>query len=123
MTTGGKGVGGGNELPIDLIPVFDYGSINETHQQAASEIARMLDESGNEMLAELIKFKFNIKEPKKIPPTESIFVKICRENNIHITIQGYVSEGIDVDSTQYPIVSISEDVRVLDKLVTFIRDI
>jgi hypothetical protein len=112
-----------NGLPSNMIPAFNYGSINDTHKQAASEIARLLAESGNETLSELIKFKFNIIEPKQTPPTESVFVQICQENNIHVTIQGYVSNGVGSDAVQFPIIAISEDVRVLDQLVSFIRNI
>lgn len=123
MSLGGNGACNENELPSDMIPAFDYGSINDNHKQAASEIARLLAEGGNETLSELIKFKFNVIEPKKTAPAESVFVQICQDNNIHVTVQGYVFNGVGSDAVQFPIIAISEDVRVLDQLVAFIRNI
>lgn len=120
---GGEGLGRGSELPNDMLPAFDYGSLNEDHKKAASEIARLLEDNGNEMIAELIKSKFQLTEPVRKKPEESIFVRACLENNIHCSIQGWVAHGIGPDAVHYPLISISEDVRVLDKLVTFIRNI
>lgn len=97
-----------------FLPLFDYGSINEDHKKAATEIANIIEKNGNEMLASFIRHRFSVVEPKKYDLAESIFIKSCKENNIPIAIQGYLKHGDGPDAIHYPLVCINEDVRTLD---------
>ena len=49
-----------------MIPVFDYGSIKEEHKSAAEECAKLV-ESINPPVASLIRERFQIVEPKRLP--------------------------------------------------------
>jgi hypothetical protein len=49
---------------------------------------------------------------------DSIFVQGCAKANppVFVAIQGFIKEGEDDKAIQYPIVTISDDIRNLDKL-------
>ena len=101
--------------------LFDYGSINDDHKSAASEIASIVEQSGNEMLAELIKVKFQIKEIPKYDLKQSKMVQACAEAGIYCAVQGLIQEGVDSEAIQYPMVTICEDVRKLETLYDLIK--
>lgn len=112
----------GSELPRDMQPVFDYGSINNDHREAAVEIIGLLRQMGNELPAKIIAERFKLEEPKRFDFTTTKFAKACQEANVFLGVQGFLINQDDPEKTEYPIVSISEDIRKLETLYYIIRD-
>jgi hypothetical protein len=100
-------------------PVFDYRVINDDHKAAAEEIANILEGMNQEMLAELIKHKFQVIERPKYDMKESKFVKHCADAGVYCSIQGHTLDG---DGIEYPLISICEDIRKLNNLVDIVRE-
>jgi hypothetical protein len=101
----------------NLIPVFDYGSLNDDHKAAAEECVALAKQLNQPMLAELIKVKFQLVEPNRYDMESSKFVQAAKEAGIYIAIQGHVKEG----DTEYQLVSVNEDIRKLDKFIELLN--
>jgi hypothetical protein len=102
---------------IEMDPVFDYNSITEEHKKVVKEITSLLDQHGQEMLSELIKLKFKIKENPKFDLKESVFMQACKHAQIIPIIQGFlIDQGVE-----YPVVLIQDDIRKLDSFVGNLR--
>jgi hypothetical protein len=101
----------------NLIPVFDYGSLNDDHKAAAEECVALAKQMNQPMLAELIKVKFQLVEPNRYDMDSSKFVQAAKEAGIYIAIQGHVKEG----DTEYQLVSVNEDIRKLDKFIELLN--
>ena len=100
-----------------VIPVFDYGSLNDDHKAAAEECVAMANQMNQPMLAELIKARFQLVEPKRFDMDSSKFVAAAKEAGIYIAIQGHVKEG----DTEYQLVSVNEDIRKLEKFIELLN--
>jgi hypothetical protein len=101
--------------------VFDYGNIKEEHKDAAVEILSLLKQTGtNELVCELIKQKFEIKEIPKYDVNTSTFGNFCKQKNIFVSTQGWIIEGEGLEKKQFPVVGINMDIRKLDELADFI---
>ena len=98
--------------------IFDYGNIKKEHIEAVEEVCKILDESNQNMISELLKAKFKIKKNPKYDITLSLFLNILKNNKINYSIQGYINEN----NIDYPIINISEDIRKLDKIIIEILD-
>lgn len=106
----------------EVVPVFDYGSINEDHKEAAIEIANWLNSLGlNDVSKELL-LRFKIEENKKYDLNQSVFYQLCREAGIYVAGQGVVVEGQGQEATEYPLVCINGDIRQLDKFIDFVKN-
>lgn len=104
----------------EIKPVFDYGKIKPEHQEAALEIINLLENSGNILLAELIKEKFQIKIRPQFDIDNTEFVEACKEAGLYCSIQGILhEEGSDID---YQFISISDDIRKFLKLYDIIKN-
>lgn len=101
----------------NLIPLFDYGSLNDDHKAAAEECVALANQLGQPMLAELIKAKFQLVEPKRFDMDTSKFVAAAKEAGIYIAIQGHIKEG----DTEYQLVSVNEDIRKLEKFIELLQ--
>lgn len=95
-----------------MIPVFDYRNITEEHKKVAEEIANILSDIGQPMLAELVKVKFQVVDRPKYKLDDSPFIDFCKKAGLHFTIQGYTIEN----GVEYPLVTLCEDIRKLNKL-------
>lgn len=105
----------------DRIPVFNYGDLNEDHKKAAAEIASIIENSGNGMLADLIRSKFQVVEIPKYDLETSLFFQEAQKAGIFCAVQGFVQEGIDQNAKQYQLISICEDVRKLDRFIESLK--
>lgn len=110
------------EQQADLKPEFDYGSIRPEHQAAAEEIAKFLAENGQADLGELIKQRFKVKEIPSYDLSQSEFVKYCKEAGIYVAGQGYLVEGEGLNQMQYPMITICDDIRRIEKIVEVIKN-
>ena len=106
-----------------MAPVFNYGDITEQHKEAAMEIASLIANSGNEMLAELVKQRFKVVEIPRYDINLSPFIDACKEAGVFAAVQGYLQEGSDLEKIEYPLVSICEDIRKLEKLIPAIKNL
>ena len=104
-----------------LAYIFDYGDIKPEHKEAATEITNLLRSQGQEMLAEMIKLKFKLVEIPKYNMDSSPFVAACKEAGLYCGVQGYLQEGEEPNIIQYPVVSICDDIRRLEKLIPVIK--
>jgi hypothetical protein len=111
----------GRALPEELSPVFDYGSINDDHKAAAEEIVELLRQLGIELPIKVISERFKLVEPNRFDFTQTEFYKVCREVDVFLGVQGFVVNHADPEKTEYPIVSITEDIRKLENLLQFIK--
>lgn len=93
--------------------IFDYGNIKKEHIEAIEEVCKILEESNQNMISELLKVKFKIKENPKYDNSLSLFLNILKSNKINYSIQGYINEN----NIDFPIINISEDLRKLDKII------
>jgi hypothetical protein len=73
------------------------------------------------MLAELVKQRFKVVEIPRYDINESPFIDACKEAGIFAAVQGYLQEGSDLEKMEYPLVSICEDIRKLEKLIPAIK--
>lgn len=97
-------------------PVFDYGSIKQEHKDTAEEIVNILNSAGQSMLAEMIKTKFQLVEKPKYDWENSPFTLAAVEAGLYVNAQGTVEN----DGIEYQIVSITDDIRRLEKIIPVI---
>jgi predicted ATPase with chaperone activity len=102
---------------IDLVPVFDYGSIKEEHQSAALEIAGLLKSLGHTDIAEEILVRFQIEQIPTYDMEESVFVQEMKEAGIYVAIQGFLKEGSGKNAFQYPLIAVNGDIRQFNQLI------
>jgi hypothetical protein len=111
-----------NEKTVDLIPAFDYGSINETHQSAAKEIAGWLASLGHQEIAEELLVRFKIVKIPTYDVSQSKFYQYAKKAGIYVAGQGTLIEGQGKDAMQFPLVAITGDIRELDKFIDLIKN-
>jgi len=102
-----------------MIPVFDYGSIKEEHKSAAEECAKLV-ESINPPVASLIRERFKIVEPKRLPLEDSEFYKIATGFGFGIAPQGYM---VGPDGVQIPMVSICAEITKFDQFLEHYKNL
>ena len=106
----------------EIVPVFDYGSINEVQQNVAKEIAGWLSSRGLTDVSRDLLVRFKIEENKKYDITQSKFYQTCKAAGIYVAGQGILVEGEGANATEYPLVAISGDIRELDKFIDFVKN-
>lgn len=101
--------------------LFDYGDIKKEHKEAIVEAIDVLKNTGQEVSAALLEHKFKIKDNKKYNLNESVFVHLCKKFNMPISIQGYITKGVNENAVDYPIVLIQDEISKLDDFIAFIK--
>lgn len=107
---------------IDLIPAFDFGSVNEQHQAAAKEISEWLRGYGMTEIADEILRRYKIDPLPSYDLEQSEFFRLAREAGIFVAGQGTLVEGEGKDKMQYPLVAISGDIRKMDEFIKFVKN-
>jgi len=102
-----------------MIPVFDYGSIKEDHKSAAEECAKLV-ESINPLVANLIRERFQIVEPKRLPLEDSEFYRIATGFGFGVAPQGYM---VGPDGVQIPMVAICAEITKFDDFLSHYKDL
>ena len=102
-----------------MIPIFDYGSINEDHKLAAEECAKLI-ETQNPEVSILIRERFKIVEPKRIPLEESSFYNTAKSFGIIPSQQGYM---VGPDGVHIPMVAIFGDIKQLDQFLEYSKSL
>jgi len=101
--------------------VFDYGDIKKEHKDAIVEAINVLNNTGQQVSATLLEHKFKIKDNKKYDLNESVFIHLCKKFNMPMSVQGYVTKGVNENAVDYPIVLIQDDISKLDDFIAFVR--
>lgn len=103
----------------DMIPVFDYGNITPEHQSLVRDILQRIDNNKQpEDIKNDLSVIFKLQGENEYDLEKSIFLKYAKKVNLNANKQGHITvkEGSDVP-INYPIMSVSDDIRKLDKLV------
>jgi hypothetical protein len=110
------------EKEIMKTAMFDYGSINEDHKQAAEEICKFLRDLRLNETADLVAQRFQLTQIPEYDMTQSKFYEECNKVGIFVACQGFLQEGSGLDAIKYPLVNISGDIRKMDMLVESIKN-
>lgn len=102
-----------------MIPIFDYGSIKEEHKAAAEECAKLI-EAENPSIASLIRERFKIIEPKRVPLESSEFYRVAKNFGINPSEQGYM---VGPDGVHIPMVAVFGDIKQLDNFLQYYKDL
>ena len=111
------------QQPMEILPSFDYGNITNEHKSVVVEIVGLLKSMGQEEIAGLLNSRFKIVEPKRFKISDSQFVQACAANQIYCAVQGHVQSGTTLDSMQYPLVTMTEDIRKFERLFEYINNL
>lgn len=99
--------------------VFNYDNLNDQHKEAAAEFLSLLEKHKDPLIvAEIIKKQFELVQKPKFKPDDSLFVQACAKSGMYVNIQGHVED----DGVLYPVCSITDDIRKLDKLFGIIKE-
>ena len=99
--------------------VFNYDDLNDQHKKAAVEFLSLLDKHKDPLIvAEIVKKQFDLDPKPKFKPDDSLFVQACIKAGTYVNIQGHVED----DGVLYPVCSITDDIRKLDKLFGEIKN-
>ena len=102
-----------------MIPLFDYGDIKDEHKSAAEECAKLV-ESINPPVASLIRERFKIVEPQRLPLEDSEFYKIATGFGLGVAPQGYM---VGPDGVQIPMVAICAEITKFDDFLSHYKDL
>ena len=91
---------------------LDYSDLNPAQIQVVKEIAKIIEESGNPILSELILQKFFV-VPKKQYDYDKSFFKYLEEKYRILPVQHGVSTEGDIE---YPLFNITADIRIIEKI-------
>ena len=103
----------------DMIPVFDYGNIKPEHQALVRDILQRIDNNKQpEDIKNDLSVLFKLQGENEFDLEKSTFIKYAERVNLGPAKQGHITvkEGKDVP-INYPIISVCDDIRKLDKLV------
>ena len=102
-----------------MIPLFDYSDIKEEHKVAAEECAKLI-ESITPQIAEQIRERFKIVEPKRLPLEDSQFYKVATNFGLGVAQQGYM---VGPDGVQIPMVAICAEITKFDQFLEHYKDL
>jgi hypothetical protein len=101
----------------EFYPVYDYGNITKDDKALVKEIIKILEKENQYGLSEQLKLTFGLNNIAKYNIEESVFYNLCKENNITVSKQGDIKVSENGNHIEYPIVSICEDIRKVDKFI------
>ena len=106
--------------------LFDYNAVTDEQKKAIEEVMILAKEEGNEEFAEMLSFKFGVKEAVKVPPENFAFTQECEKLGIKVWIMGYESQNANLPNSEenpmLPILSITESSTKLESLIASIRN-
>lgn len=102
----------------NLKELFNYEKITEEHKAAVREVISIMESSGMEVFAELLRKKFKIVENPCYDVRKSEMFNLMNKHGIYVTLQGHVTE----DGVDYQYVNAIADIRNWDKLLEIIKN-
>ena len=103
----------------DMIPVFDYGNIRPDHQALVRDILKRIDNNKEpEDIKNDLSVLFKLQGENEFDLEKSIFIKYAKKVNLGPAKQGHITvkEGSNIP-INYPVISVCDDIRKLDKLI------
>jgi len=104
-------------------PEYDYGNITDDDRILIREICEQLETKGNLSDSAFLRNQFQLKQIWQYDLANSPFVKMCKDNNIEIQKQGHMTTYENGEAREYPIVTLCEDIRKLEKLFASIVEL
>jgi len=108
------------EKVIEYTPNYDYGSISQEDKALVKEITILLEKENQNALAEQLKLTFGLKDVEKYNIDNSPFYQICKELNLPLQSQGTIKVSENGKVIEYPMVSICDDIRRLNKIIEYV---
>lgn len=100
-----------------IYPNYDYGKITDKDVILVREIISILEKEKSFSTAEQLKIQFQLKENEKYDIQKSLFFKYCEKAGIRTSKQGFITVSENGKITEYPIVSVGDDIRRLNKII------
>lgn len=101
---------------------FDYRRLTDDHKHAAAEIANMIENSGNKMLADNIRLKFELKTIPTFDISNSPFIKSIEKFDIKVNVQGFIHETDENgNEIKYPMIVVCDDIRKFDYFIENVK--
>lgn len=101
---------------------FSYGILSDEQIATAKEIANLVEQYGQEGIAEVIRSRFKIKEIPRFDDQKTKFYQHLQKFNLAYGVQGMIREGFDTTAVNIPVVSVTGDIREFEKLVESVID-
>lgn len=105
--------------------LFDYNEVTDEQKRAIEEVMTLAKEAGNQEFAEMLAYKFGVKETVKVPASNFAFTQECDKLGIKVWTMGHEASNGDLpnseDNPMLPILSITEPAAKLEQLVASIR--
>lgn len=100
-----------------ILPVYNYGNITEDDKTLVREVIGMLENDKQYSTSQLLKERFKLNDVIQYDREDSVFLKYVNEMNLPVHIQGHSTQTKGDKTYHYPIFSMCDDIRVLNKLV------
>jgi hypothetical protein len=100
-----------------ILPVYNYGNITEDDKTLVREVIGMLDADKAFKTSQLLKERFKMNDVIQYDRDESVFLRYANEMNLPVHIQGHSTQTKGNETRHYPIFSICDDIRILNKFV------
>lgn len=100
-----------------LLPIYNYGNVTEDDKTLVREVINMLDQDKQYSTSQLLKERFKMNDIIQYDRNESVFLNYANDMNLPIHIQGHSTQTKGDKTYHYPIFSLCDDIRVLNKFV------
>lgn len=100
-----------------LLPIYNYGNVTEDDKTLVREVINMLDQDKQYSTSQLLKERFKMNDVIQYDRNESVFLNYANDMNLPIHIQGHSTQTKGDKTYHYPIFSLCDDIRVLNKFV------
>lgn len=97
--------------------IYDYGNITEMDKALVRDITNLLDKENLTNISNQLKLTFGLEKHDTYNIEESPFYNLCKENHIHMVKQGHTKLMENGKTTEYPIVSLCEDIRKFNNFI------
>jgi len=102
---------------IEYTPNYDYGNITEEDKALVKEITLLLEKENQFDTSELLKMTFGLRDIEKYDIQSSPIYQVCKEINLPLANQGTVKVFENGKTIEYPVISICDDIRRLNKII------
>ena len=97
--------------------LYDYRNISDNDKKLVKEIISILEKDNNYAMSNQLKVTFKLTDTNVYDIEKSEFFKACQKHNINLQKQGIVTVMENNITTEYPVISICEDIRRLNNFI------
>lgn len=110
-----------NEIK-EMQPVFDYRTVNEDHKSLVRDIIKRIDTGTNLNTLKMdLSILFKLEKENEYDLSKSPFMEYAKKVQLFPTKQGHITVKTgDEKPTNYPVISMCDDVRKFDKIIEII---